>query len=162
MIIDSITYHILIIRGIICFFLALIGSLKSSCIHFILFLPSQMFHTLPLFFSASPQSWWPVASFPASPGNAVGTAWCPAGESQPAWVDQWAWWPRYPPMGRDWARSPLPAKGLGSVPASCPTRPPPPLWGKRERERNGTIRIKQDDKENKPKTNLLTLKIATF
>lgn len=77
--------------------------------------------------SSSPRSWWPATSSLASPGNAAGTAWCPAGGSQPAWAGQWAWWPRCPPAGPGRAGSPPPAKGQGSVPASCPTRPPPLL-----------------------------------
>lgn len=122
-------------------------------------LDAHLSHTLllhrflfsPLISSFSPLSWWPAASSPASPGNAAGTAWSPAGGSQPAWVDQWAWWPRCPPAGPGRAGSPPPAKGQVSVPASCPTRPPPPLWGERERgrERERLGQIKRDNENSR-------------
>lgn len=111
-------------------------SVPSFCFGIVLLLPCFSLFFVSSFLHLRPSlSWWPAASSPASPGNAAGRAWCPADGSPSASADQWAWWPRCPPAGPGWAGSPPPAKGQVFVPASCPTRPPPPLWGQRRRER---------------------------
>lgn len=88
--------------------------------------------------SSSPPSWWRAASSPASPGSAAGTAWSPAGGSLPASADRWAWWLRGPPGCPGWVGGPPPARGQEFVPASCPTRLPPPIW--EQKRKSGAVR----------------------